>query len=379
MARQVKRLVKAILTNDDGLAVVLFALMSLVLMGFGGLVVDVGKVSLTKAQLQNAADAAALAGVRELPDASAATIAENYAIQNGIPEDAVAINPNNTDPTKLEVVCTQDVHYSLARVLGLSGTSVTTRAVAQAGSGGAAFDYTVFSGSPNHTLTFNGSNTYIGGSAHSNYRFTINGSHQEITQSAEAVSGFTMNGSHQTIGGTCQAATILVNGSHIDIGERDYSPAPFVEMPDFSDLVQSEAQAEGNVYTGNKTYNGSNIDVDSPIYVDGNVTINGSHFTGNGVILASGNITFNGSNLSSSGSAVCFYSKNGNITINGAHAELEGIVYAPNGSITMNGSHQTVNGRVVGNRVVFNGSTYNISAGTDDLQSLPTSGAKLIE
>jgi hypothetical protein len=45
----------------------------------------------------------------------------------------------------------------------------------------------------------------------------------------------------------------------------------------------------------------------------------------------------------------------------------------------MNGSHQTVNGRVVGNRVVFNGSTYNISAGTDDLQSLPTSGAKLIE
>ncbi len=93
--------------------------------------------------------------------------------------------------------------------------------------------------------------------------------------------------------------------------------ADFVDMPDFSETIRLQAEAAGQVYIGNKTYNGSSIVVD-PIYVNGNVTVNGSSFVGKGCILATGNITFNGSNLNASTSdAVCFYSKNGNIIVNG--------------------------------------------------------------
>ena len=58
---------------------------------------------------------------------------------------------------------------------------------------------------------------------------------------------------------------------------------------------------------------------------------------------------------------------------------LDGLVYAPSGTIKMNGSNQTVNGRVIGNKVTFNGSNYNITSGTGDLDSLPKSSVKLVE
>jgi hypothetical protein len=122
------------------------------------------------------------------------------------------------------------------------------------------------------------------------------------------------------------------------------------------------------------------MSVDSPIYVDGNLTVNGTNFVGEGVVLVSGNIIFNGTNLCSlGGTSACFYSTNGNITINGTNIELRGLVYAPGGTITMNGTNQTVKGRVIGNKVVFNGTNYDIVSGTEELKSLPKTRVKLIE
>jgi formylmethanofuran dehydrogenase subunit C len=188
-----------------------------------------------------------------------------------------------------------------------------------------------------------------------------------------------MNGAHLTITETAQAETITVNGSHIDIGNEVHSAAPWIDMPDFSDTIQAEAESAGQAYSGNKSYNGSYITVDDPIYVDGNLSVNGSHFTGTGVILVSGNITFNGSNLKSSGSSICFYSENGDITVNGANIDLEGVVYAPNGTIIMNGANQTVHGRLIANRVTLNGAGYEVTSGSDDLNFLPASGVMLVE
>lgn len=376
------RLIAKVARKESGQVLVLAALSLVVLIGFTGLTVDVGMAQYTRSKMQNAADAAALAGASELPTAGTAIItATDYAASNGAPDWIItATTPYAGDPNKIEVVCAGESESFFTKVLGIEIGNVGARAVAERASmQGGPFDYTVFSGDPNYTLTFNGSNTTVRGSAHSNDDFTINGSSQEITGSAEAVSKFTMNGSNQTIVGTCQAEQITTNGSNIHIGAQLESAAAWIDMPDFSELIQTEAESAGQAYLGNRTFNGSNHSVDSPIYVDGNLTVNGSGFSGKGIVLVSGNITFNGSNLSSSGSSVCFYSKNGNITINGSHVELDGLVYAPNGTITMNGSHQTVNGRVIGNRVVFNGSTYDIASGAGDLDCLPRSGVKLIE
>lgn len=376
------RLAKNIIKNEDGQILVLFALLMVALMGFSALIIDGGMLQMTKADLQKACDAAALAGGQILPDASSAiSTAKNYAALNGVePANTTVTTPYDGDPNKIEVVCTRNVAFSFAGVLGFTEGDISARAVAQKSSmGGGSFDYTLFSGDPNFTLTLNGANTVIGGNAHSNGAFTMNGAQHEVIGSAEAITTLLINGSHLTITETAQAETITVNGSHINIGNEVESAAPWIDMPDFSDMIQAEAESAGEAYSGNVTYNGSYITVDDPIYIDGNLTVNGSHFTGTGVILVSGNIIFNGSNLKSSGSSICFYSENGNIIVNGANIDLEGVIYAPNGTIVMNGANQTVDGRLIANRVSLNGSGYEITSSSDDLNFLPSSGVMLVE
>lgn len=127
-----KKLVK-IVKNEDGQALLLMALLIVVLMGFAALVIDLGHVYITKTKLQNAADAAALAGAQDLPNASTAKItAINYAEKNEVPASkTTTTTPYNGDSTKIEVVCTENVSYTFARVLGFTDKDVSARAVAQ--------------------------------------------------------------------------------------------------------------------------------------------------------------------------------------------------------------------------------------------------------
>ncbi|NLI53449.1 MAG: hypothetical protein GX417_03905 [Clostridiales bacterium] len=369
--------------GELGQSTILLALSIVVLCGVVAMVVDVGMVGVNREQLQTAADAAALAGAYDLPSASAAqTTAIHYAELNGVESGHTSVTtPYNGDSKKIEVVCTETVEYTFARILGYTSKVVSARAVAEkTGMNGGAFGFAVFSGNDSDTLTFNGSGIYIDGSAHANYRIKINGSGQTITGNAEAVSTVTANGSSITVGGTFQGSSVTTHGSGISIGNTVASPAAFLEMPNFSAAIEAQAAAAGTKYTGTQTFNGSNLNLDTPIYVDGNVVINGSHFNGTGFILATGDITFNGSNLKNSSSAsICFYSETGDITINGSGSELDGVLYAPNGTITMNGSGQTVNGRVIADKVNFNGSGLQIISGSNDLGFLPSSSVRLIE
>ncbi len=365
---------------EKGSVTVIVAVMMVVVLSFTAFAVDMGVMYNAKSDLQNIADAAALSGAQELPDpGKASETAMEYAQKNGLSEGITITTPYDGDSARIEVVCTQTVSYTFARVLGFEDQTVAVRAVAKKASMGGAFDYTLFSGSASDTLTINGSDFSIQGDAHSNEKFRINGSNQSISGTAEAVSSMTVNGSHITID-TIRGLPVTTNGSDLDIGQRIIHPAPWIDMPDFSDIIQAQAMADGQYYEGNMTFSGSYLSVDGSIYVNGNVTVNGSHFFGNGCILATGNLVFNGSNLTNgSGEAVCFYSKNGNITINGSCAGLCGIIYAPNGTITMNGSNQSVHGRVIGNKVRLNGSNMEIIGGTDELQSIPSGCVKLVE
>lgn len=119
--------------NEDGTALVLVAVLMVGLMGCAALVVDVGAMYTTKAVLQKAADAAALAAARELPNTSAAVnTAENYAKLNGVhAHEICATTPYDGDPAKIEVVCTRNVSYTFARVLGFTDIDISARAVAK--------------------------------------------------------------------------------------------------------------------------------------------------------------------------------------------------------------------------------------------------------
>lgn len=346
--------------SDQGSVIVLVALLMTVFLGMCAMVVDIGALYVKQAQLQNAIDSSVLAAAQELPNImSAQIVADQYMVLNGFSPTDVTVTFSDGNKT-IDISGSKQVNFVFAAVLGLNNSIVRTSASATNGSAPNAFKYALFSGSNSSTLTLNGSHQTVTGSAHSNQKFTANGSSLEITGECEAVT------------------TVDVNGNNINIGTI-VENAPHIDMPDFSDSIRTQAIEAGQDYVGNKTYNGSNVDVSSPIYVTGDLTVNGSHFYGNGTIVATGSINFNGSNLyNSSDDSVCFYSKTGNITINGSHALLNGMVYAPNGTITMNGSNQTVNGRVIGNIVTMNGSHLNITSRDNDLKSLPFGGVKLV-
>jgi Flp pilus assembly protein TadG/formylmethanofuran dehydrogenase subunit C len=381
------RIIKG-LHDQRGVIAIWFALLLPVLLGFAALAVDLTRLSLTRLELRNAADAAALAGALSLFDAGGDpynwTAAENKAMElaHSNKSDGVQIPANNiqiqtgywnlqsriwTDksPTytpgtgevpAVRATVAHSLRLFFAPILGINERNVQASAIAIAISGRKKhpLDYAIFSGSPIKQLTMNGSGFIIRGSVHSNNKLLINGSSITITEAAEAV------------------GTVTTNGSGINIGER-LPDASVIDMPDYSDAMAEAAAAANQTYNSSQTFNGGHITSD-PIYVQGNsntITVNGSGFTATGAVMADGNITINGGGMASGDSQVCFYSKNGDITLNGSNYSLNGVLYAPNGKITINGSNVTVNGSVVGNEVRINGSSFTVDRTNHPIESLP--------
>jgi Flp pilus assembly protein TadG/cytoskeletal protein CcmA (bactofilin family) len=376
------------LHDQRGVVAILFVLLLPVLLGFAALTIDMTRLNLARIELQNAADAAALAGTLSLHDTGGDpynwTAAENKAMElahsnkaNGslIPANNVQIqtgywnlqsrdwtdvSPSYTPVTgdfpAVRVTIAHSLNLFFAPILGINERNVQASAVAilKLKNKKRPIDYAIFSGSTTKQLNMNGSGFNITGSVHTNEKLRINGSSITITEAAEAV------------------GTVTTNGSGINIGER-LPDASVIDMPDYSEAIAEAAAAAHQTYNSSYTINGGHITSD-PIYVQGNnhtITVNGSGFTATGAVMGDGNITINGSGMASGDSQVCFYSKNGDITLNGSNYTLNGVLYAPNGKITINGSNVTINGSVVGNEVRINGSSFTVDRTNHPITSLP--------
>src|SRR3989304_6288142 len=84
--------------REKGQTLIMFVLLLAVLLGFVALAVDIGLYLHERRQLQNSADAAALAGVPYLPDSpgTAQSTALAWAANNGIaPNEVVAVEFEN--------------------------------------------------------------------------------------------------------------------------------------------------------------------------------------------------------------------------------------------------------------------------------------------
>ncbi|TEB06997.1 hypothetical protein Psch_00535 [Pelotomaculum schinkii] len=121
-------------TSDQrGMALVLVAAGMVAFTGFMALVADVGLLALNKQRLVNAVDAAALAGVHELPvnPDQAKAVAVNYALQNGANPLEPQVGEYLGDPnTKLTVSAARQVEFAFARVLGINSGTVSATATA---------------------------------------------------------------------------------------------------------------------------------------------------------------------------------------------------------------------------------------------------------
>lgn len=130
-----KKLLRRFLKEESGQVLVLFALLAIVIFGITAFVTDVGMLQSHKRHLQNTADAAALAGARDLADgkddASATASVNKYVQENGVDENEVkAINFVDNRVT-VDLEGSRGLYF--ARTLGFKSANVGAKATAEAG------------------------------------------------------------------------------------------------------------------------------------------------------------------------------------------------------------------------------------------------------
>jgi len=346
--------------DERGSILVIVALMMVVLLGFSALVVDVGMVYGQERKLQNALNAAALAGGKALTisilnastDPAIAAAENNFSLNGYSPSDITCSFSNSNGTIKVE--STQTVNYIFAKVLGFSSSSIHLSAAATKTGVPLAFSYALFSGDPSHDLLFHGSSSSVTGDVHSNGGVTYDGSNLTVNGSVEA---------HDQI--TVTSGDYHITGSRTEAAHQ-------IAMPDFSVTVEDIAKQGGTYYDGDQNYS-SVLDISSSIYVNGNIDFsNKCNLSGEGTIVATKNIDFGGSFVNDLGTnALCLYSVNGNITFTGDLSNGHGILYAPNGTVTINGGNTTFYGRIIAKEIVINGGHFTIISSPSDLSSLP--------
>lgn len=124
---------------EHGQTLLLFVLASTVLLGFVAMAIDVGLFYEDRRHLQNTADAAALAGVAELPTnpALAKQKAGEWAVNNGVPSSEIkSIEVRTTDFPNDTVFVEMEGNFDwiFGRVLGKTSDAVGASAAAQIGS-----------------------------------------------------------------------------------------------------------------------------------------------------------------------------------------------------------------------------------------------------
>ncbi|MCW2962479.1 MAG: hypothetical protein JWM90_2866 [Thermoleophilia bacterium] len=119
--------------DESGQTLVLISLFMVVLCGFLALVIDGGNMFLQRRHLQGTADAAAMAGVRELPASvgQASSVAEEYAESRNTDGADVQSIDVSEGSSKLKVMVRKDVPGSFLSVLGMDTPSVHATATAR--------------------------------------------------------------------------------------------------------------------------------------------------------------------------------------------------------------------------------------------------------
>lgn len=113
-----------------GSALALVSLFGMVLIGFSALAIDVGRVVVTRTRLQRVADAAALAGAKDLDQnqAKARAAALDFASRNGVALSAGDVSFPNAD--RVQVSIDRPVETVFARVFGINSYPVPATATA---------------------------------------------------------------------------------------------------------------------------------------------------------------------------------------------------------------------------------------------------------
>ena len=350
-----------------GSVTILVAALWMALFGMAALAVDAGHMYLTKRNLQDAADAAVMAGLPSLASntTTAQTNARNMAIKCGYPGGNITATAATGSPRTLTVTITASEPFFFAKVLGYSSKTVSATAVGQAaGSLPAIYaGSNTCTGTPTPTgIQFNGGPIDVVGDTESNGNANIYGS-------------ATISGS-STYGGGCSSNIAGSSGSGGSL------PSPFSYTKNsFGSCTFGSLSTPGDYPLGGPgpwwaTGGPSGGTLVSGVYcAKGNISLGANTVSGTVTFVATGtvNISSSSANLTAFSNGIIAYSgatsdcySNQAIGIGNADVVLNGSFYAPNGCVNASGTNITINGSLVGSEVqigVGGTSSINASAG----------------
>lgn len=128
-----KRFFQRFVSSESGQATVLFIIALTTVLSCAALAVDLGSDYVTTQKLQNAADLAALAAAKKLPNSqNAIDTGYEYAMINGAPEYGIVVTtPYEGDSCLVEVSCTKENAHGFAKVFGSDSAEFTRRSIAK--------------------------------------------------------------------------------------------------------------------------------------------------------------------------------------------------------------------------------------------------------
>lgn len=391
--------------DDRGAVTVIVALFLLIFMTLLAFVVDFGRVYATQAQLQNAADAAALAAARDLPVSSgcagqppssgttACKVAGDYVLNNGFGRaDATVTSTAGSDRIAVQVSTT--VPFVFGQLVGVSGRTLSARAVASNG-GAAGGSFAIYAGDQ---ITINGGGSAgmnvtgavfaggTGGSCPNHCALEFNGqaSNAIVSGGAFAPSANDIKGDYRTTSGGSNITTATASATSTspvqyatDMGLIDVINALPQSGSGYLELTATQAKKNDplvcDIDLGAAAYAGKQV-----LYCPGDLKVRGTANTSLKMLRADGNITLDLATLGSSTQAVIVSSINGTVEPD-ANAVVYGTIYAPNGEVRTNGHAFTVRkGRVIAANVRVNGNGDTFSVDTTGDPYAPK-GVQLIQ
>lgn len=357
--------------REAGQVLIFFVMAFAVLAGFTAMTVDVGIILHERRSAQNAADAAALAAVTKLPpfgvpgeaQNDAFTWAQKNGYQNGVDSTTVQVTyPYDTDASKLEVEIERPVDFIFGRVLGLTNTSISARAVGQAtfsmgGGGGYAIFVIDDSCNANDPLEISGSDNVVIGAVHSNSKIKVGGSNDEF------------------IGDTTYSCSFQDGGSN-----NSYTPPPaqFGNRPtplnytyssfpcNFTYNFDVDLTSRPEVWVGNNP--SSKTLKDGVICSTGDIQLSGQDVRGNITLVAHDELKLSGSNFDIKGfwNDVLLFSDRASdpaMDLSGSGGNWEGYIFAPNARVKVQGQDGlSIEGSIIAKHVNVSGSDFSIDS-----------------
>lgn len=357
-----------------GQSLVLFVVILPGLLAVCALGLDAGNLYLQRRQMQAAADLAALAGARLLPDASSAIArAQQTATANGYSSTVAVTTPYGGDATRIEVRITHPVPTFFLPILGVPQMDVSARSVARTTAGAVANPYAIYvgltscAGIPSDAFKWTGSDSTIIGQVHSNAGIKIS------------------SGGNTWTGGT----TYKCNNAFVDSGTGNvYSPAPVSVPADMNPPVSHtwEEFCPGTYYHASGKWdlsqNGlwwlggtksSKVLMPGVYCADGvsaeivlstvGVTATNVTLVSRGVIRLSGGDFRLTPNPSGLGAAMVAFGSGSDAIKSSAGIGASGLLYAPNGEISFTGPASGVyNGSIVARTLSVSGVNFTLIA-----------------